>query len=70
MKQLRIPVSKWCPCVGVSHCSLSVPSGFGGRTGSEGSMDHVFPQGVLAAITVVGGGEVEMEELEPEPVVS
>ena len=35
---------------------LCVPSGFDGRTGSEVSMDHIFFQGVLAAITLIGGG--------------
>ena len=35
---------------------LCVPSGFDRRTGSEVSMDHIFFQGVLAAITLVGGG--------------
>ena len=34
MKQLPIPVSKECSCVGVSLCSLCVPSGFGGRAES------------------------------------
>lgn len=46
---------------GVSLCvsipmQLCVPSGFDRRTGSEVSMDHIFFQGVLAAITLVGGG--------------
>ena len=31
-----------------------MPSDFGGRPGSEVSMSHVFPQGVLVAITLVG----------------
>ena len=38
------------------------------RDGSEVSMGHVFPQGVLAAITLVRG-RLEMEGLEPEPGV-
>ena len=44
------------PCVGMSICSPYLPSGFGGRAGSDVSMSHIFPQGVLAAITLVGGG--------------
>ena len=34
-----------------------MPSGFGGRPGSEVGMRHVFPQGVLAAVTLVRGGD-------------
>ena len=33
-----------------------MPSDFGGSSVSEVSMDHIFPQGMLAAITLVGGG--------------
>ena len=36
---------------------LCMPSGFGGRPGSEVGISHVFPQGVLAAITLVRGGD-------------
>ena len=47
---------KWCPCVGVSLCSLlHVPGGFSERASSEMSRGHIFPGGVLAAITLVGG---------------
>ena len=42
--------------MGGSLCSLSVPSGFDGRGGSEVSTGHIFPQDVLAAITLVGDG--------------
>ena len=42
-----------CPCVRVSLCGLCVPSG---RAESDMSTGRVFPQGVLAAITLVGGG--------------
>ena len=42
--------------MGVSLCSLYVPSGFCWRAGSEVSLGHKFPQGLLAAITLVGGG--------------
>ena len=44
---------------GVSLCgnipmpSVCVPSGFGGRAGSEVSMGHIFPWGVLAATTLL-----------------
>ena len=54
MKQFPIPVLKECPCEGAFLFSLRVPSGFGGRAGSAVSTSHVFPQGVLAAITLVG----------------
>ena len=42
--------------MGASLCSLCVPSGFGGRARSEVSIGCAFPQGVLAAIMLVGGG--------------
>ena len=56
MKQFSILVLKGCPCVGASLDSLHVPSGFGGRAGSDVLVSYVFTQGVLAAITMVGGG--------------
>ena len=68
MKQLPIPVLKGCPCLETSLFSLCVPSGFGGRAGSEVSTGQVFRQGVLVAITFFEG--LEMEGLEPEPHVS
>ena len=37
------------------HC-LHLPSGFGGRAGSDVSTSHLFPQGVLAVITLVVDG--------------
>ena len=40
--------------MGVFLCHLSVLSAFGGRAGFEVIRDHVFPQDVLAAITLVG----------------
>ena len=45
--------------MGPSLLSLHVLSGFGGRARSEVIMGHVFPQGALAAITMVGsdGGD-------------
>ena len=36
--------------------SLHVPSGFGGRAGSDVSMSLILPHGVLAALTMVGCG--------------
>ena len=42
--------------MGASQYCLHVPSGFDGRAGSEVSMNHIFPQRVLVAITLVGGG--------------
>ena len=51
------------------HLWLYVPSSFGGRSGSKVSMDRIFFQCVLAAITLVGGG-LEMEGLGPEPGVN
>ena len=56
MKQLPILVLKGCPFVGASLYSLRVPSGFGGRAGSDVNMSLIFPQGVLAAIILVRGG--------------
>ena len=41
--------------MGVSLCSLHVPSGFGGKAESEVSMGHIFSWGVQAAITLVRG---------------
>ena len=45
--------------MGPSLLSLHVLSGCGGRARSEVIMGHVFPQGALAAITMVGsdGGD-------------
>ena len=49
-------VLKWCPYMGASIYSLHVNSAFDGRTGFDVNTSHAFPQGVLAAITSVGGG--------------
>ena len=49
-------ISKGCPCVGASQYSLLVPSGFLGRAGSDVSMSHISPKGMLAVITLVGAG--------------
>lgn len=44
----------------VSLCRLCVSHAFGGWAGFDGSANHVFPHGVLAAITLVAG-RVEMK---------
>ena len=41
----------------------SVPRAFGGRAVLGVDVSYVFPQGVLAAVTLVGGG-LEVERLE------
>lgn len=56
--------------MGVSLCSLHVPSGFV-RAGSDMHVSYVFTQGALTAITMVGGGaEIEALEQEPDMVYS
>ena len=42
--------------MGASFYILHVPSGLGGRAGFGVNTSHVFPQGELAAITLVEGG--------------
>ena len=49
--------------------SLHGPTGFDASFGSEVSTSHVFPQDVLATITLVGGG-LEMEGLERDAGVN
>ena len=57
MKLLPLPVLKTCPCVGVSLCSLYVPSDFDGRTGSDESPAVCgFFQGALVLATLVRNG--------------
>ena len=41
---------------GISLYCLHVPGGVCGRTGSEVSTNHIFPQNELAAIILVGVG--------------
>lgn len=53
---VAILVLKVYPYVGMSLCNLHVPSGFGGRGGSEVNTVCVSPQGALAAIALVGDG--------------
>ena len=38
------------------HCVACVPSVFAVRTGVDVDSSPVFPQGVLAAVTLMGGG--------------
>ena len=45
MKQLPALILKVCACVGASLWCLRVPSGFGGRAGSDISTGHVFSPG-------------------------
>lgn len=40
-------------------------SGFGGSTGSDLVMSYIFPQGMLAVITLVGHG-LKTEGLDPD----
>lgn len=61
VKTVTYPSLAGSPWVGVSQYSLCVPRDFRVRPGSEMSMSHVFPQGVLAAITLVGGGTGDRE---------
>lgn len=61
VKTVAYPSLAGYPWVGVSQYSLCVPSGFGVRPGSEMSMSHLFPRGVLAASTLVGGGSIDRE---------
>ena len=56
-------------CMGAFLCSTPLPSGFNWRIGSEVSMDHIFPLGVLAAITLMGGVTGD-EGLKSEPEVN
>ena len=45
------------PCVGASLYSLHfLYSVFGGRPGFDMNISHIFPQGVLVVITLVGSG--------------
>lgn len=41
---------------GVSLYRLHAPDAFGGRTGVDVDASHVFPQCVVAAVTLVRGG--------------
>ena len=56
MKHSTTPAFKECHSVGASLCSLHVPTGFGGRAGSEVGVGHIFPWDFLVIITLVEGG--------------
>ena len=56
MKLLPIVVLNWCSYVIVSLYRLHVPNAFGGKAGLDVDASHVFPQGVLPAVTFVGDG--------------
>lgn len=45
-----------CSYVGMSLCRLQVPNAFHGRDGFVVDVSHVFLQGVLADIILVGSG--------------
>ena len=45
--------------MGASLYRLHVPNAFGGRAGFGVDASHIFPQGVLAAIILAGGGAVD-----------
>ena len=48
------PSIKGMSSVGTSLCSLCVPTGFGGRAGSEVSTGYVFSRGTVATNALVG----------------
>ena len=56
MKHLPFQVLKGCPSLGAFLSRVYLPTGFGGRAGSDMNTSHIFPQGVQAAITLVGCG--------------
>ena len=56
MKPLPFTVLKGYLYVEAFLYRLHVPSGFGGRYGSDKKIGHVFPQGLLVAFTLVGSG--------------
>ena len=56
MKELPIAFLKGYSYVGTFVYRLCVPNAFGGIAGFDMDASHIFPQGVLAAITLIGGG--------------
>lgn len=54
MKQLPIVVLNGCSYVGMYLRRLQVPNAFLGRDGFVVDVSHVFLQGILADITLVG----------------
>ena len=65
MKELPVVVLKGYSYVGASLYKLHVPNAFGRRVGFDLVASHIFPQGVLAAITLVVGGAGDGVESEP-----
>ena len=65
MKQLPIVFLNGCYYVEVSLYRLHVSSAFGGRAETDMDTSHVFPQGELAAITLMEVG-LKMEGLRLE----
>ena len=55
-ENIHILVLKPCHCIGSSLCSLSMPSGLGGRARSKVIMGHVFPWDVLAVTATLRCG--------------
>lgn len=47
-------VLKGCSYVKASLCRFCVPSASGGRVEFDVNASHIFPQGVLATLTLVG----------------
>lgn len=56
MIKLATVILKWYPYLGVSLCSLCVPSSLDGRSGFGVNRSRVFPKGVLAPIALAEGG--------------
>lgn len=56
MKQLSFAFLKECSYIEVSLYRPHVSSGFAGRTGNNMDVNHVFPWGGLAVITLVRVG--------------
>ena len=48
-------LEKGYPCVGATLHSLHAPSDLGGGARSDMNTSHIFSQGALAVITLVGG---------------
>ena len=55
MKDVPVVVLREYSYVRASLCRLHVPSVFSGRAGFDVGAHRIFPQGVLAPVTLVGG---------------
>lgn len=55
MNNVPVVVLREYSYVRASLCRLHVPSVFSGRAGFDTGAYHIFPQGVLAPVTLVGG---------------